>query len=338
MKRNLAKKLFILFLLLNLLSPLAGRSEEFLGQPEKMEIKALLDTVEVSWQNPDSKFFSSTVLFRSNIPIEDFFTYEAVAGLCDQIYEGTDNSYLDAGLAPNLSYYYILFARDWKGNYSRAAVAERKPWPEDKNQPLSNLAGADSDVVNNVSKTEAGLVYNYNGPLELDENARRLSLFIIVKGPASLKQQDKNAISYFIQQGTPTTILLGSGERAGVLNSYLAAFAKLPTNELDWQDVIKIGNGRWPDERNPDAEARAAGTYFRTVYQRLPDLNDPHDSAAVTVIAYGLRPAERNLESEKKAILIFRSVFGYQPSAAADWDIVRAIAYSGAVRKNFNPG
>jgi hypothetical protein len=61
-------------------------------------------------------------------------------------------------------------------------------------------------------------------------------------------------------------------------------------------------------------------------------MNDPKDNAAVTVIAYGLRPANRNMESEKKAINIYHSIFKKSPSEAQDWDLVRAIAYSGASR------
>jgi len=61
-------------------------------------------------------------------------------------------------------------------------------------------------------------------------------------------------------------------------------------------------------------------------------MNNPNTDAAVPVIAYGLRPGNRNMESEKKAIDIYRSIFKKAPVEANDWDLVRAIAYSGAVR------
>ncbi len=61
-------------------------------------------------------------------------------------------------------------------------------------------------------------------------------------------------------------------------------------------------------------------------------MNNPNDNAAVTVIAYGLRPGNRNMESETKAIDIYRSIFNKAPVEANDWDLVRAIAYSGATR------
>ncbi len=61
-------------------------------------------------------------------------------------------------------------------------------------------------------------------------------------------------------------------------------------------------------------------------------MNNPNDNAAVTIITYGLRPSNRNLNSEKAGITIFKAIYKYNPESAIDWDIVRAIAYSGAVR------
>lgn len=62
-------------------------------------------------------------------------------------------------------------------------------------------------------------------------------------------------------------------------------------------------------------------------------MSKPNDNAAITVMTYGLRPAVRNMDSEKAGIRIFKNIYGYNPDSAVDWDIVRAIAYSGAVRK-----
>ena len=61
-------------------------------------------------------------------------------------------------------------------------------------------------------------------------------------------------------------------------------------------------------------------------------MNQANDKAAVNIMAYGLRPAQRNMNSEKTAILSFKYIFKKTPSTAQDWDEVRAIAYSGAKR------
>jgi hypothetical protein len=56
------------------------------------------------------------------------------------------------------------------------------------------------------------------------------------------------------------------------------------------------------------------------------------DQNAVMVIAYGLLPAARNLASEAAATKTFRFYYGHAPVNALAWNIVRAIAYSGARR------
>lgn len=154
---------------------------------------------------------------------------------------------------------------------------------------------------------------------------------MLVQGVENLTAENTHAINNFIAYGTETTKILGEGERAGVLNSYKAAFGKLPTIGDEWADAIKIANGRWPNERSESKEA-AATEEFKKIYLRAPDRSNSHDDAAVTVMAYGLRPSDRNLDSEKAAIKIFRGIYRYAPKTAVDWDIVRAIAYSGAQR------
>ena len=148
---------------------------------------------------------------------------------------------------------------------------------------------------------------------------------------AKLEPRVQYALTNFITYGSPDTLRLGWGERAGVLNSFIAAFGKAPATADDWSDIIKIGNGRWPTARSEKAENDALA-HFKKIYLRDPNRQNPHDDAAVTVIAYGLRPANRNMGSEAAAARIFRAIYGYAATGATDWDIVRAIAYSGAVR------
>jgi IS30 family transposase len=71
---------------------------------------------------------------------------------------------------------------------------------------------------------------------------------------------------------------------------------------------------------------------FEAIYLRSPDRANPTDDAAVVVMAYGLRPRGRNLDSEAAAIKIYTDIFNRGPVSATTWDAVRAIAYSGATR------
>ena len=153
----------------------------------------------------------------------------------------------------------------------------------------------------------------------------------LVSGLKNITAEVKSAITNFVNYGTPTTKILGAGERAGVINSYKSAFGKVPATEAEWNDVIKIGNGRWPSEINKQTEINAESA-FQKIYLRKPDRKNPRDDAAVVVMAYGLRPAARNMDSEKAAIKSFKAIYGYSPKTASAWDIVRSIAYSGAKR------
>ena len=146
-----------------------------------------------------------------------------------------------------------------------------------------------------------------------------------------ITDQDKRKMNNFITYGTFTTLRLGTGERAGSINSFISAFEKLPTTLTDWEDVLKIANGRWPNQRNEVSEIRATEE-FKNIYKREPNRANPHDDAAVTVMSYGLRPANRSTDSEKAAIKSFKHIYEGNPKSALTWDIVRAIAYSGASR------
>jgi len=148
---------------------------------------------------------------------------------------------------------------------------------------------------------------------------------------SGITAQIRNTITNFVTYGTKATKTLGAGERAGVVNSFYAAIGRLPTSAEDWNDVIKIANGRWPSQTSAAAEDRAS-INFKKIYLRTPNRSNAHDDAAITVMAYGLRPANRNLDSEKAAIKIFKAIYGYNPENATAWDVVRAIAYSGATR------
>lgn len=141
----------------------------------------------------------------------------------------------------------------------------------------------------------------------------------------------QTAMTNFVVYGTVTTKVLGAGERAGVLNSFEKAYSKLPKTEIDWQDAIKIANGRFPAQQSIDQEKEALKV-FGKIYKRMPDFKNANDEAALKIVAYGIRPIARKTNSEKAAIKTFKNLYGQNPSDTADWDITRAIAYSGATR------
>jgi len=207
----------------------------------------------------------------------------------------------------------------------------QEPIEEIKEGSKDNLAGATSAAVNEITAAEAQTLLTQKQPVELTEIEKNIYAKIIALTTTSLTQDDKYVIADFIHTGTLTTKNIGSGERGGSIASFNSAFGRLPESEADWQDVIKIANGRWPTQNSATAEARAK-IQFKKIYLRNSDPANVHDSSALMIMAYGLRPAQRNLNSEKAAIKSFKLIFKKIPVSAQDWDIIRAISYSGAKR------
>ena len=139
----------------------------------------------------------------------------------------------------------------------------------------------------------------------------------------------KSAMVNFVTYGTTSTIHLGAGERGGVVSSFRAAYGHLPQSEYEWQEVLKIANGRWPGTLLQEREQAMKST-FKKIYLREAVVTQANDSAALAIMAYGLRSAKRNLSSEAAAVETFRVIYGQTPATATDWDAVRAAAYSGA--------
>jgi len=232
------------------------------------------------------------------------------------------------------------------------------------------VCGADGKTYSNkcMAKDGAGVAVVYTGECrkdkqikEIEEKADLLTnnkLDIILSELKQLRnevREQKNIIKYlqgftaemnritkkmqssindFITYGVDeNTMRLGEGERAAVIYSFQNAFHKLPENEDELADAIKIANGRWPSQKSEEAEANAREK-FRDIYLRYPDMDNPNDNAAVTIMAYGLRQKakNRNLESEKAGINIFKGIYQRIPSSTEDWNIMQAITYSGAKR------
>jgi parallel beta-helix repeat protein len=166
---------------------------------------------------------------------------------------------------------------------------------EDTNQLLNHLG-----IGANIANEQAGLI-KYKTILDLDK---------------TISANSRMTINDFIIYGTLSTKHLGAGERAAVINSYYQAYGKLPNSEAEWSDVLKIANGRWPNERNTKTEAQAK-LEFKKVYARDAVMANNVDENAI---------------SDRIAITTFKWVYGHNPANALAWNIVRAIAYSGAKR------
>ncbi|MBD3248189.1 hypothetical protein GF382_02775 [Candidatus Falkowbacteria bacterium] len=210
------------------------------------------------------------------------------------------------------------------------AVGRAKTMPRGGDVEAAEEAGLLKSDFEIRVMADAGEIFIDEETISLSQPETAVYDKILAKA-GEVDKQTSRYLARFIGKGTLTTAYLGAGERAGVIDSYFNAFGRLPLAEEQWRDVIKIANGRWPTERNLNLEEKTK-EMFAEIYGREPDMSYPNDSTAVVIMSYGLRPANRNTVSEKAAIDAFEYTYGRGPASAQDWNIVRAIAYSGASR------
>jgi len=302
-------------------------------------------SITLAWINPADLDFNKVIIVRSNGRISDAISGNDLRNYGAIIYNGDLNTYEDKNIENDTVYHYAISAYDNAGNYSQPIILTvPRESGMDINNPAVKVLGVETDYrVLQLNKiiNEAGIIFSgninsllgnagkiYNNKSEADSYIKYTTP--LIKGQ-NLQQDSINAITNFIVYGAETTQILGEGERAGVISSYKSAFGKLPSTQSEWEDVVKIANGRWPAEKNNIKEDQAK-IEFKRVYKRDANMNSANDNAAVTIIAYGLRPDNRNTYSEATAIESFKSIYGHNPVSALAWDIVRAIAYSGAKR------
>lgn len=248
----------------------------------------------------------------------------------------TPESYLalsqgvDGGLEKDNGY---EINRIWSTAYAIPAV-QNKSWLN----IMQNFSKPETSVLTEVKTGAAKIIAEKkaNEPAELKPEV--LGVKIADPSAAQLAKPGRMAAEAggiisapaqdFVAVGTESTIKLGAGERAGVLNSYKSAFGKSPQTQAEWADIIRISNNQLPLTVNPAAEEKAKRE-FKKVYQREAEIKSSNDQTAINMISYGLRPEKRDLNSERAGIRVFTGIYNYLPVSALDWDTVRAIAYSG---------
>ena len=149
---------------------------------------------------------------------------------------------------------------------------------------------------------------------------------------SKLSTQKIYAINNFIVYGTPNTAKLGIVTRKELIESFKIAFKKLPTTNEDYLDILAMAVGRWPANSNKDIE-KIAQKNFQKIYKRTPNIKNNTDTNAIKIMAYGLRfdPAKEKskINTGQKT---FKNIFKRQVKNLSDWNIVRAILFSGAKR------
>lgn len=300
-----------------------------------MDVKLCPDGSYVSRQAPDCLFAPCPE--TPKLPVKDVETVI--------INELTNEHLVKIGkLKPNTKYYFQIHSFADSAIEEISTVYSFKTLPE-KVVIIDNNYRRDIDYINIVAKESASLLIRDRASEILtnigetrDEKREELSreryLRPIIERDHNLSESANLALTNFITYGVDeNTKKLGEGERAAVIHSYKSAYNRLPETEDDLADAIKIANGRWPSILNLDAEDRAK-VEFRRIYKREALMENERDNAAITIMAYGLRQRaeNRNLESEKRGIEIFKNIYGHLPQSTNDWNIMQAITYSGSSR------
>lgn len=144
--------------------------------------------------------------------------------------------------------------------------------------------------------------------------------------PPELTGDPRVAVTNFTTYGTQRTYRLGAGERAGVVNSFRAVYGRVPLSDCDWQNAVRIASYRLPHDLSATRES-SSESLFRKIYDRAPQRMDSTENSSILMMAYGLRPLNRDLEAERKMIPLYRHIFGKIPQTATEWDALRAMAY-----------
>jgi hypothetical protein len=197
-------------------------------------------------------------------------------------------------------------------------------------QVKSSEETSDEIVLTSTPLFDESIVRNFSLEAQVwDLHLANLLIGLPVQ-PFDIETQILKFVTYGVDENTA---MLGIGERAAVLYSYKEAYGKIPSNAAEMDDITRIASGRWPVELSLSAQNRAHSEFFK-IYRRIADMSNPHDNAAITIMAYGLRQkaVNRNLDSEKKGIATFISIYGHMPLTTAEWNIMQAITYSGASR------
>ena len=90
------------------------------ANPTDFTAQPLGSSIALNWTNPDENDFDSVRIVRS----DKFYPTDIYDG--QVLYEGSNETFMDNQVVPNTTYYYTLFAKDTKENYSSGAIASAR--------------------------------------------------------------------------------------------------------------------------------------------------------------------------------------------------------------------
>jgi len=301
------------------------------------------DAVKITWKTNINTSYNFIMLWDENLTSGKSYNEETKYS--------TNHEVTLTGLQKNTKYKYYAFARLYDGSSvgTESKYFDFTTTGSTDYQPIINNGEKINTIVDKDNIANQGKAIMISNDMlqplmtelkqlrdQVREQAAELKyLKTFASEMRELTSNMQSAIKTFITYGVDeNTKKLGEGERAAVINSYEAAFDKLPQTEAELTDAIRIANGRFPSITSDKAEQQAKEQFYK-IYNRVADMNNANDAAAIKVMAYGLRQKaqNRNLSSEKAGIKIFKAIYGNNPKTTEEWNTMQAITYSGATKK-----
>lgn len=312
-------------------------------------ISATTDSLTLQWtetgDNGSEKVASYFEMYYADVPLTDqnFYFVDRV-DTPDPLGPETVQQVTIGNLAPGTRYYFGILIVDEAKNRSEivpeivsgvtleidGSVPETPSEPDDSEAPVTQEPGDSAERKAYQDRGDATSLID-----RLQNNAIDVVRDIALEDSVEITYASivndiptRNFVAYGFDS---LTNKMGEGERAALVNSFKDNYQRMPQSDQDWVDILSIAAGNFPLQRSLDSE-RTALVYFQQIYARNPVFATAADERAIWIISYGIRAEKRDLEKERAGIIGFREVYKRDPSSAKDWDVVRAIGYSGAVK------
>lgn len=262
-----------------------------------------------------------------------------------------------SGLNASTTYYFAIYTNDDNGNSSSAATASAttagaggggggasaaatEESAETATAEESKAAGTEEgaeEAAAEVPAEEIPSIPSDPADRDLDAELSGINTFVDTIGNNPSTDAEWKVVHFIAYGTTDESKDMSVRDRQGVMTDYYHTYGIFPANDQDWHDVALILSGHMPVVRSLTAEQYGL-PMFISVYKKLPDDSKYSEDQielnwwAVHYISYKIRPGYRDLDKERFAISVFKSVFGNNPESSLDWAVVRAIAYTGATR------
>jgi len=195
---------------------------------------------------------------------------------------------------------------------------------EDNVEPDDQTDGSDTEVIE--ESPEESLIPESPVEKNIIMELEALKDFIAINGV--LPNADDWAVIHFLSYDSSGFEGVSLNDRVGLIEDYYDLYGRMPNDEADWEVVLSMSTGEKTEVKINEFEIRALKEFI-SVYGRLVDFSVPQEERFVHMVAYHLRPMERNLVLENAALIKFVTTYNQIPDTPLLWSVLRAIAYAG---------